>query len=284
MSSKEKRDYLERLKRKIQLSREKEFKGKTFFGEEKDIFIDNIGYKVLHYKQDNKNAPIYFDIHGGGFSWGSIYDGDLFCHKICKQLGVEVYSIDYPLSPESVFPNALEHLYKVIKNISQNGDKHNKLIIGGRSAGGNLATALCMLAKERKEFSFVCQVLEYPFLDLSNKIEDKERYMGNGTLSPKLLQLLIDSYCDDEDRKNPLCSPIIGKEELKGMPCTIIQTAELDILQKDGEVYGKTLKEMGVDVSFNCYYGVYHGFTEKDDENGAKGQDWIISKLDEKLQ
>lgn len=199
-------------------------------------------HRMLHYSSRKANSPVYFDIHGGGFVWGMMEEGDLFCHHLNEQLGFEVYALDYPLGPEARFPEALYALYDVLHFMRDHADQYhldtNLMVVGGRSAGGNLAVALCLLAKEKGEFQFAAQILDHPYLDLCGIILEEQRYQGEGALPYVLMKELAAAYAEDEDRDRILCSPLAAElEELQHLPPAVIQTCELDSLRLDGDLY-----------------------------------------------
>lgn len=240
--------------------------------------------RMLHYSSENPDAPVYFDIHGGGFVWGMMEEGDLFCHHINEQLGFEVYALDYPLGPLVRYPVALEYLYDLIKYMRENafhyGFDPQKMVVGGRSAGGNLAAALCLLAKEKGEFQFACQILDHPYLDLCNRIDDSKRYSAEGVLAPELMHELAAAYADDKEREEIYCSPINASiRELEELPPAIIQTCEYDSLRIDGDLYAQMLDEAGVELIHHCFPKVMHGFTELEGEYELAGQNWLIDHL-----
>ncbi|MDE7418465.1 MAG: alpha/beta hydrolase [Lachnospiraceae bacterium] len=253
-------------------------------GEEIKVVVNGKPRRLLHYKSSTENPPVYFDIHGGGFAWGMVEEGDLFCHQICEQLGFEVYELDYPLVPDVEYPHSLEWLYETIYYLWEHCDEYHfdqeKMVIGGRSAGGNLAAAMCLLAKDRKQFQFLCQVLDHPYLDLCGIIATEERYMGKEALSQEFMEIIATAYATQEGRKEYLCSPLnAAQEQLKSLPPAVIQTCELDYLRPDGDLYGLRLQDAGVPVRMHCYPDVTHGFTEVEGPDEKKGQQWLIEGI-----
>ena len=253
-------------------------------GEYMEVQINGNIHKMLHYPSDRKNPPVYFDIHGGGFVWGMMEEGDLLCHHINEYLGFEVYALDYPLGPEARFPEALNYLYETIDAMRSQSGKYNfdpdMMVVGGRSAGGNLAAALCLLAKGKGEFQFVCQVLDHPYLDLCGIIPEDQRFVGDGALPYSLMLELSAAYAEDNELKSPLCSPLNAtNEELQGFPCAVIQTCELDSLRPDGDLYASKLAKAGVPTIHHCYPGAVHGFTEQEGPDEIPGQNWLIDSI-----
>ena len=258
-------------------------------GELLEFMLHGQMHRMLHYRSAAEHAPVYFDIHGGGFAWGMMEEGDLLCHKICEQLGFEVYAFDYPLVPEVEYPSSLEWLYETICYMWEHHEEFHfnpeKMVIGGRSAGGNLAAALCLLAKERGQFQFSCQVLDHPYLDLCGMIKTEERYQGKEALSADFMELIANAYAPQEMRTEVFCSPLHAlPEQLRSLPAAVIQTCELDYLRPDGDAYAAKLKEAGVQVKAHCYPAVAHGFTEVEGPEESNGQQWLIEGIKQFLK
>lgn len=289
MISQEKMEMLKQAK-EASLQRVRELVGKRHIhGVYEEVWIVGKRHRMLHYPSGKEKAPVYFDIHGGGFAWGMMEEGDLFCHHVNEQLGFEVYALDYPLGPEARYPEALYDLYEVIRYMKDHAEQfaidQECMIVGGRSAGGNLAAALCLLAKERGEFFFAAQVLDHPYLDLCGLIPEDERYQGEGALPYSLMNELAAAYAEDEERESVFCSPLAANgEQLKSLPSAVIQTCELDSLRPDGDLYAKRLADAGVPVIHHCYPGVAHGFTELEGPEEISGQNWLIEGLRNILQ
>ncbi|MGN1193124.1 MAG: alpha/beta hydrolase [Dorea sp.] len=263
--------------------------GRKLFGERKEIWINGKVHRMMCYGIQNKNVPVYFDIHGGGFTWGTIEDGDLFCQELHDRLGFQVYSLDYPLVPDAEYPEPLMWVYETIDYMRRNSELYgfdaDQILVGGRSAGGNLAAALSLLAKEKGDFQFLCQVLDHPWLDLCEIIPEEERYLGEGALGSDVMKGLALGYADEEQQKDIYCSPLnadVG--QLKGLPPAVIQVCELDSLRVEGERYAEKLEFAGNQVKIRCVPGVLHGFTEEDSGNGEEGRRWLIEKIAERMK
>ncbi|PHV69928.1 esterase [Sporanaerobium hydrogeniformans] len=241
--------------------------------------------RVLVYKA-KKNAPAYFNLHGGGFVMGQPEDDDLFCDRVNKELGIHVFNIDYPLAPENPFPKDKETVYEYIKYVIDHaqelGVDSKRLIIGGHSAGANIAAAICLMAKERKEFSFLFQLLDYPPLDLA--LAPEKKFWTEGAINPNIAKVFNTAYRKEEQAKQALCSPLFATDEqLKGLPDTLVMTCEYDSLREEGEAYAKRLMQMGVEVTGKRFLDRYHGFSMLDDEKGRQAMNYMIHYMKRKL-
>lgn len=253
----------------------------TLYGEEVRFEVNGKEKRAMFYSSGKEDAPVYFDIHGGGFAWGTIVDGNYYCYQLAQELGMNVYSLEYPLSPENFYPSQLEELEETISFILAHPARFHicgaSPAIGGRSAGGNLAAALCI---RMKEVHFRFQVLDHPWLDLAGVIPRQERYITQGFNLVDALVGMAAVYADADQRRNADVSPILAeKETLAAVPPAVIQTCALDGLRNDGDRYAKLLREAGVPVIHHVMENAQHGFSEMDTELGAKGRTWLIEAI-----
>ena len=216
-------------------------------------------------------TPVFVNIHGGGFVQGSAEDDEIWCQRIADSVGCCVVSIDYHLSPEHKFPVALEECYDVVKWVhdqsAQLGADPARIAVGGHSAGGNLTAAICLLARERKEFSIVLQVLNYPPLDMS--LDPFRHESKDMLLTPKVQAFFTACYVrTPEEAKNRLVSPLRA-EDLSGLPPALMISAEYDPLREEEELYVRRLEEAGVPVKYECFQGCMHAFTHFGPEAAA---------------
>lgn len=222
--------------------------------------------RVLIYKakDNNTKSPVFFDVHGGGFVRGLPEDDDKFCDAVRKELNITVISIDYRLAPEYKCPTDKNDVYDVVSYVSSHngefGIDSSNMAIGGHSAGANISTVVCMMSKEKREFSFKCQILDYPPLDLSTPATEK--FYTEGAIPPEIATMFDRCYRAEEHAKNPYCSPVFATtEQLKNLPPAIVLTCEIDSLRDEAEDYAQKLIRAGVETTAKRFYGVRHGFT-----------------------
>ena len=191
---------------------------------------------------------------------------------------MKVISIDYPKAPKNPYPVAVEAIYEVIKHYFDNAEAYkinpDNVGIGGHSAGGNLATVMCIKAKETGEFSFKYQVLDYPPCDIS--IDAYDRPKPKGALSPKTVDMFNVCYHgnDMEVAKLPYISPVYAtKEQLTGLPPALLIVAGRDSLHDEAVRYGELLKDAGVPLEFHEFADSVHGFTYYGKPDAKKGWD-----------
>ncbi len=212
------------------------------------------------------SALIFF--HGGGWVTGNIDSYDRVCANMANITNHIVVSVDYRLAPEHRFPAAPEDCYHIAREIFLNTGLFNvpadKITIIGDSAGGNLAAAVSLMARDRGEFLPVRQILLYPATN--NNHSDQSPFQSirdNGTaylLTSKRVCDYMEMYKNsEEDLQNPYFAPLIEKN-LSHQPKTLIITAEFDPLRDEGEAYGLRLKQAGNLVEVHRIPDALHGF------------------------
>lgn len=212
--------------------------------------------------------PILLFFHGGGWVTESAENYDRVCSRMASSTNHIVVSVDYRLAPENKFPIPLEDCYAAAQALFQgkfllNADP-DKITVIGDSAGGNLAAALCLLAKERGKFMPKRQILIYPAL--SNDYSENSPYPSvheNGTdflLTARKMCDYLDMYAGcEEDRQSPYFAPLLA-DDLSGQPKTLIITAEYDPLRDEGEEYGRRLIKAGTEARICRIEDALHGY------------------------
>ncbi|MFJ5965572.1 alpha/beta hydrolase [Bacillus sp. NPDC093026] len=230
--------------------------------------------------------PVFVNMHGGGFILGSADMDNHWCPVISDRAQCMVVNVDYQLAPENPFPAALYECYDVMKWLYENHDElcidPEKLAVGGHSAGGNLATSVCLLNIQKgNKLPIVYQVLDYPPLDLATDPNLKPAFKE--AIPPDMANLFNALYLQEEDAQNPLASPVFADvSSLANMPPALVITAEKDSLAAEAKHYAEKLKEAGIDVTYCQYRGVPHGFTHAGDlEIAEQAWHFMSDKLKE---
>ena len=215
-----------------------------------------------------KKPPVILFFHGGGWVTESVENYQRVCARMAQSTGQIVASVEYRLAPEYRFPVGLMDCYVAAKTFYTNrfllNTDPDRITIMGDSAGGNLAAAVCMMARDRGDFFPKKQILIYPALN-NCYTEDSpfESVKTNGTgylLTAEKMEDYLKFYesCP-EDRRNPYFAPILEKN-FRNMPDTLILTAEFDPLRDEGEAFGEKLKEAGNRVEVHRIAGAFHGY------------------------
>lgn len=204
-------------------------------------------------------------LHGGGFVKGSIETHENICRHIAKESGSIVLSPDYRLAPEHPFPTPLEDCYTVLQWISRNalslGGRADDISVAGDSAGGTIAAALCLMARDRGGPQISHQVLIYPATDFSHLDTASYKMFGSGYMldSDEVAWSLAQYLPNKLDYSNPYASPLLA-QNLHSLPDALIITAEFDVLRDEGQAYADKLRQSGVPVLHSCTKGVTHAY------------------------
>ncbi|MEL7221214.1 MAG: alpha/beta hydrolase [Bacteroidota bacterium] len=204
--------------------------------------------------------PVIIFYHGGGFVTRSIDSHDRACRRLAFNNNATVVSVGYRLAPEFKFPIPVHDSYDAYQSVIDSIDYSAGLSVMGDSAGANLATVVCILAKEAGTSKIDKQVLIYPVTDATMSSPSIDKYAEGYLLTKDLMKWFVDHYKrDDADLTNPLMSPLFS-DNLAGLPPAFVSTAGLDPLKDEGQAYAEKLAEMGVDVIYKDYPNVIHGF------------------------
>lgn len=207
-------------------------------------------------------ALVYF--HGGGWVLGSIETHDPICRELAQSVGCVVISVDYRLAPEHPFPMPLEDCYAAVSWVARHATEiqcdAQRIAVGGDSAGGNLAAAVALTARDRGGPPLAFQLLIYPVTDYAF---DTDSYQENGYgyfLTKDMMIWFWQHYLSNKDHGLcPQASPLRA-ERVSGLPPALVVTAEFDPLRDEGAAYAELLQAAGVPVVYRCYAGMIHGF------------------------
>ncbi|MFV5703262.1 alpha/beta hydrolase [Flavobacterium sp. XS2P12] len=234
---------------------------------EKEITAD--GYKIklniVRPAGAKGKLPVFMFIHGGGWVLGDYPTHKRMVRDLSVLTGYVGVFINYSLAPETKYPQPVNEVYAAAKWIAAHGNEINvdgsKLGIVGNSAGGNLATASALMAKEKGTPLYKVQILFWPVTDANFETESYKKYGKQRFLTDTLMQWMWDQYVAPSKRKEIYASPLQASlSQLKGLPPTLIQVAENDILRDEGEAYGRKLSDAGVVVTTVRYNDVIHDF------------------------
>jgi acetyl esterase len=207
-------------------------------------------------------AIVFF--HGGGWVIGTLDTHDGVCRQIAKRAGAVVVSVDYRLAPEHKFPAAPEDCYAATLWVAENAAKIGvdacRLAVGGDSAGGNLAAAVSLMARDRGKPKIAYQVLIYPVTEHSYDTASYRENADGYLLTKDSMVWFWNHYLrSPADGAQPYASPLRARD-LKGLPPAMVVTTEFDPLRDEGEAYAERLRQAGVPVKLKRYDGLIHGF------------------------
>lgn len=225
--------------------------------------------RVLVYESENERhsrAGLLW-IHGGGFVMGNADADDLNCRAMAAEIGCVIVSVDYRLSPETPFPGPVEDCYAALRWLHQDaaslGVDQARLAVGGMSAGGNLAAAVALLARDRKAIPLVFQLLIYPMLDdRTVSHPEPHPYTGEYIWTPECNRFGWSSMLGDalgSDTVSSYAAPAREKD-LRGLPPTYISAGALDLFLEEDMEYARRLTRASVPTELHVYPGGYHAF------------------------
>ncbi|HEX7668283.1 MAG TPA: alpha/beta hydrolase [Polyangiaceae bacterium] len=213
----------------------------------------------------SKVLPVLMWFHGGGFVIGSVHESDSDCRRLAVDSNVVVVSVEYRLAPEHPFPAGPEDCYAATAWVAAHASElrvdASRLAVGGDSAGGNLATVVALMARDRGGPPIAFQLLVYPVTDLASMETPSHHANAVGYyLTRASMMWFREAYVPDASGRmhghvSPLHAPDLG-----GLPPALVITAEFDPLRDEGEIYADRLRAAGVSVTRTRHDGMIHGF------------------------
>lgn len=218
---------------------------------------------VRIYRPNGDRLPILVYAHGGGFVFCDLDSHDGLCRSLTNLLPAVVISVAYRLAPENPWPGAAEDVYTAVKWAADNADTLGgdaaRVVVGGDSAGGNLAAVTTLMARDRGGPGIAGQLLIYPVIaaDFDN---ESYRLFGSGFYNPMpAMRWYWDQYVPRlADREHPYASPLRGNPA--GLPPAVVVIAGHDPLRDEGMAYADALKAAGVITVPLIFDGGVHGF------------------------
>ena len=225
---------------------------------------------------DSGHRPGILDIHGGGFTTGSVELQHGAVARMAREVDAVVVTVDYRLAPEDPFPAGLEDCYTALEwmfnESSHLGIDPKRIAVFGSSAGGNLAAALALLARDRGGPPLCFQYLGVPEIDDRLSTVSMQTFVDTPIFNRNGAVHSWDSYLGtDRSNVSPYAAPARATD-LSGLPPAFISTMEFDPLRDEGILYGLRLLEAGVQVELHQYPGTFHGSAMIDDADVSKRQ------------
>lgn len=224
------------------------------------IARENFTMEFLKRQKPNEEKVV-LQLHGGGYI-GTLRNAHRRMARLYSDVGkgISVLTPDYRVAPEHPYPAALEDALSSFEWLLEKGYTENQIIVGGDSAGGGLALALCMYLREHGR-GLPCAIIAMsPWTDMSASGESYDFNYEKDPLFGKTRDSLIYNrdYLGNESEKNPYISPAFG--EFHGFPPMLIQTGSFEMLLSDSIIVAKKAKEAGVKVRLHIYEEMFHDF------------------------
>ncbi|QKW23069.1 alpha/beta hydrolase [Kitasatospora sp. NA04385] len=234
--------------------------------------------------------PVLLYLFGGGWTLGSLDTGDAICRRLTNAVGCVTVAAGYRLAPEHPFPAAVHDVAAAAEWIAAHaadlGADPARLAVAGDSAGGNLAAALTLLARERGGPALRHQLLVYPNTDHAADTPSVREHDDPLLFNRRSVAWYWSHYlADPADGADPLASPLRAPS-LAGLPPATVITAEYDPLRDEGELYAEALRAAGVPVELRRYDGMPHGFFAMSGvlDDGRAAQHYAADRLREALR
>ncbi|WP_353069682.1 alpha/beta hydrolase [Tunturibacter empetritectus] len=215
--------------------------------------------------------PVVVFFHGGGWVAGTLETHDPYCRALAKEAGVVVVAVDFRLAPEHKFPAGLEDCVAVtewvLEHAGELGGDGSRVMVGGDSAGGTLATVVALLLRDKGVGGLAGQILLYPaaaYYDppTASYLENAEGY----GLTRRGMIWFWDHYLKDRSEAADFRVAPLLAGSLAGLPRAFVVTAEYDVLRDEGQAYARRMEADGVEVTHLFAEGMNHGFAASANE------------------
>lgn len=203
-------------------------------------------------------------MHGGGFVLGDLESSESVAWRLAEKTGAVVASVDYRLAPEYPFPVPFEDCLAVLRRLADSptdaGIDPARIAVAGDSAGGNLAAALTLAARDAGGPAICAQALLYPCTGIDLALASYTDYAEGPGLTTASMVWFRDAYTPDAaGLADPLAWPAVA-QDLAGLPPAFVHSAEIDPIRDEGRIYAGRLARAGVDVTYREAKGMIHGF------------------------
>jgi acetyl esterase len=218
----------------------------------------------LHRPRTDARLPVLIYLHGGGWVWNSIDTHDPLMRSYAAGAGSAVIGPDYALSPEAAFPQALEEVAAVARWVAAHGAEWGldgtRIVLGGDSAGANLALGTALLLRQSDPtLQLRGLLLNYGVFDDRMATPSYAEFADGYGLTREKMRFYWDCYAPNPaDRLSPFAAP--ARADLRGLPPCLIQIAELDVLADENRDMAAALRAAGVSVEDETFPGTVHGF------------------------
>jgi acetyl esterase len=230
--------------------------------------VGDVRVLIIKPRSAEEQLPVVLYMHGGGWILGSVLSHGRLARELAVAADAAVAFIDYGLAPEARYPVQIEQCYAVARWVTEQGESHgldpSRIAVAGDSAGGNMATVLCIMAKQRGDVNFVQQSMYYPMTDaVTNEDSESYRLFKDGPYgTAETMEWFWSSYVPEQDlRVESTVSPLRATlDELTGMPPGLVIVDENDILRDQGEAYASKLRDADVPTACVRFNGTMHDF------------------------
>jgi acetyl esterase len=225
-----------------------------------------VSIKIFRPQGLSGDLPVLLFTHGAGWVFGDAHTHGRLVAELATRAGAAAVFTNYTLSPEAKYPTAIEEIYAVLEWIASDGAGQQldpaRIAVAGDSVGGNMTTAITIMAKQRGGPPIAAQLLYYPVTNASFDTGSYQQFATHYWLTLKGMQWYWDQYTTDPAARAQItASPLRASlEDLAGLPPAMIIVGEADPLRDEGEAYAAKLRQAGVPVTAVRYQGIVHDF------------------------
>ncbi|GAA2738945.1 alpha/beta hydrolase [Pedococcus aerophilus] len=239
------------------------------------------------YRPHGTPTGVLVHLHGGAFVMRHPAMDDFWARYMAARAGVVVVNVDYDVAPRHRYPVAQEQAHDVLVWAAAQGDSLStggrRVAVSGLSAGGNLAAAACLMARDERSVQPALQVLGVPSLDVAEPVDSKVARAPGSMIGRQVLELVRATYFRDASRReegyaSPLLAPRLDK-----LPPAYVVTAQRDVLRAEGDAYAARLADSGVAVDHEVVPGADHYFLDGDPERARALLERIAVRLRDAL-
>jgi len=208
--------------------------------------------------------PVFMFFHGGGWVLGDFPTHERFVRDLVAASGAVAVFPNYTRSPEAKYPAAINQMYGATKWVAEHGAEiqvdGTRLAVVGNSVGGNAAGVISLMAKDKGGPAIRFTAMMWPVTDANFETVSYHQLADGHFLSRNMMKWFWDNYAPDvRQRREIYASPLQATiEQLRGLPPTLIQVAENDVLRDEGEAYARKLDAAGVELTHVRYDGLIH--------------------------
>jgi acetyl esterase len=228
--------------------------------------VGDVRVRVIKPQASDGNLPVILYLHGGGWVLGNAGTHDRLVRELAVGSGAALAFVEYSRSPEVRYPVAIEQAYAtagwLVREGAERGLDGTRIAVAGDSVGGNMATVLTLIAKDRGDVRFVQAQMYYPVTDAAMDTESYRQFADGPYITRRTMEWFWDAYIADPAQRLEInASPNQATmEQLRGLPPTVALVDEADVLRDEGEAYAAKLRAAGVPVTTVRYDGICHDF------------------------
>jgi acetyl esterase len=235
-----------------------------------DTSAGGVSVRIVRPKGTTGPLPVLMHFHGGGWVLGDKETHDRLAREFANGARAAVVFVNYSPAPEARYPTQIEEAYRATKWIAENGDSlgldPSRLVLLGDSVGGNMATVVAAMARDRGGPEIAFQILFHPVTDANFDTGSYREFAQGYFLEREGMKWFWDCYLPDAARRRePYASPLqASPEQLKGLPPALVMVGEHDVLRDEVEAYAHKLAAAGVETAAARFLGTMHDFVLHD--------------------